>query len=389
MPNDRITNHVIQSEVFTPPNKDIAKEYNITFDPSVHGTSGYVHSSYSPFFWPTTKSLVQAVKELGISIAFDQANGSPLGGYFNPHSQDPVSVTRSSAREAYYDSASGRKNFYLAAGQQVTRVLTEKHHGTIKAIGVERSNLTDATFAAKVREQYEYYRKGPLTSPLGDFLVFIPLSNFSDASSGIFQEATNQEGTEYLPAYTQTQVTEGYKRQHKILNGRLRGFKSAILEVIWDDGEMLLCLQHPYSRGSIKAMSPISFDAPVADPGLLKNPLDIAILAEGIRFSRRLVNAPAMQKLEPLEVVPGADVTSNEALEEFIRSTVSNFYHPAGSCKMGSREEGGVVDAELKVYGVEGLRVVDASVMPLLPAAHTMATVYAVAEKAADIIKRS
>ncbi|EEU37666.1 uncharacterized protein NECHADRAFT_87433 [Fusarium vanettenii 77-13-4] len=450
--DDKIAHESIQSEFFMPPNKDIAQEYNITFDPSVHGTSGYLQSSYSPFFWPTTsqllciyrkdmvnranlfslvENLVQAVKELGINMAFDQADGSPLGGYFNPHSQDPVYVTRSSAREAYYDSASGRTNFHLVAGRQVTRVLTEKHRGTVKAIGVEfaksrhgihetvrakkevildagsihspqilqvsgigdpallssinvstvvdlpgvgqnfqdhamvkvtnkinaplqRSNLTDATFAAKVREQYEDYRKGPLTSPLGDFLVFMPLSNFSDASSDIYQ-AINQDGTEYLLTDTPNQVVEGCKRQHKILNDQLLDFKSAILEVIWDDGEMLLCLQHPYSRGSIKSMSPSTFDAPVADPGLIKNPLDIAILAEGIIFSRRLVNVPAMQKLEPLEVVRGADVTSNEALEEFIRSTVSNFYHPAGSCKMGSREEGGVVDAELKVYGVEGL----------------------------------
>lgn len=54
MPNERITNHDIENELFTPPNKDIAEEYNVTFDPSVHGTSGYVHSSYSPFFWRTT-----------------------------------------------------------------------------------------------------------------------------------------------------------------------------------------------------------------------------------------------------------------------------------------------------------------------------------------------
>ncbi|RSM11332.1 hypothetical protein CDV31_006885 [Fusarium ambrosium] len=450
-----------KNELFTPPNKDIAEEYNITFDPSVHGPSGYVHASYSPFFWPTTKNLVQAVNELGIDIAFDHANGSPLGGYFNPHSQDPVSATRSSAREAYYDSVSDRKNLHLIAGRQVTRVITEKHHGNIKVNGVEfaksrhgvyetvrarkevilaagsvhtpqilqvsgigdsallssinvttivdlpgvgqnfqehalvkvtnklkaplqRSNLSDATFAAKVREEYEKYRKGPLTSPLGDFLVFMPLSNFSDASSDIYQEATNQDGTEFLPADTPIQVIEGYKRQHKVLNDRLLSSKSAILEIIRDDGEMLIGLQHPYSRGSIKATSPSTFDAPAADAALAKNPLDVAILAESIRFSRRLVNAAAMDILEPLEVVPGAGVTSNEALEKFIRSAVSNFYHPAGSCKMGALEEGGVVDSELKVYGVEALRVVDASVMPLLPAAHTMATVYAIAEKASE-----
>lgn len=251
---------------------------------------------------------------------------------------------------------------------------------------LQRSNLTDATFATKVREQYEEYRRGPLTSPLGDFLVFMPLSNFSEVSSDIYLEAINQDSTDFLSTDTPTQVIEGYKKQHTVLNDRLLSLESIILEVIWDDGEMLLCLQHPYSRGSIKAMSPSTFNAPAADPGLIKIPLDIAILVEAIRFSRRLVNVSAMQKLEPLEVVPGADVTSDEALQEFIRSTVSNFYHPAGSCKMGSREEGGVVDAKLKVYGVEGLRVVDASVMPLLPAAHTMATVYAVAEKVSEIL---
>jgi choline dehydrogenase-like flavoprotein len=87
-------------------------------------------------------------------------------------------------------------------------------------------------------------------------------------------------------------------------------------------------------------------------------------------------------------VVPGGDVVSDAGLEEWIRGAASTLYHPAGSCRMGRREEGGVVDEELRVYGVQGLRVVDASVMPVLPASHTMTTVYAVAERAADIIKR-
>ncbi|RSL91813.1 hypothetical protein CEP51_000067 [Fusarium floridanum] len=394
------------NELFTPPNKEIAKEYNITFDPSVHGTSGYVHSSYSPFFWPTTKNLVRAVKELGIDIAFDHANGSPLGGYFNPHSQNPVSVTLRARKEVILAAGSvhtpqilqvsGIGDSALLSSINVTTIMdlpgvgqNFQEHALVKVTNklnapLQRSNLSDATFAAKVREEYEKYRKGPLTSPLGDFLVFMPLSNFSDASSGIYRQAINQDGTDFLPPDTPIQVIEGYKRQHKVLNDRLMSSKSAILEIIWDDGEMLIGLQHPYSRGSIKATSPSTFDAPAADAALAKNPLDVAILAESIRFSRRLVNAAAMDILEPLEVVPGAGVTSNEALEKFIRSTVSNFYHPAGSCKMGALEEGGVVDYELKVYGVEALRVVDASVMPLLPAAHTMATVYAIAEKASE-----
>ncbi|RSL95418.1 hypothetical protein CEP52_012095 [Fusarium oligoseptatum] len=346
-----------KNELFTPPNKEIAKEYNITFDPSVHGTSGYVHSSYSPFFWPTTKNLVRAVKELGIDIAFDHANGSPLGGYFNPHSQNPVSVTLRARKEVILAAGSvhtpqilqvsGIGDSTLLSSINVTTIVdlpgvgqNFQEHALVKVTNklkapLQRSNLSDATFAAEVREEYEKYRKGPLTSPLGDFLVFMPLSNFSDASSDIYQEATNQDGTEFLPADTPIQVIEGYKRQHKVLNDRLLSSKSAILEIIWDDGEMLIGLQHPYSRGSIKATSPSTFDAPAADAALVKNPLDVAILAESIRFSRRIVNAAAMNILEPLEVVPGAGVTSDEALEKFIRSTAADIIKRSGpSLKM-------------------------------------------------------
>ncbi|KAM0424323.1 hypothetical protein ACHAPT_010469 [Fusarium lateritium] len=267
-------------------------------------------------------------------------------------------------------------------------------HAMVKLVNkikapLQTSNLKNGTFAAEVREQYDKYREGPFTSPLGEFLVFMPLSNVSDTSSDIYQKAINQDATKFLPAGTPAQVVKGYRSQHDILNERLQSSKSAVLEFIWDDGGIYVCLQHPYSRGSIQAISPGIFDAPAANPGLIRNPLDIELLSEGIKFSRKLVNTAAMEVLEPLEVVPGAEVTGDEALKTFIRSTVSGFFHPAGSCMMGRREEGGVVDAELRVYGVDRLRVVDASVMPLLPAAHTMATVYAVAEKAVDIIKRA
>jgi choline dehydrogenase-like flavoprotein len=79
--------------------------------------------------------------------------------------------------------------------------------------------------------------------------------------------------------------------------------------------------------------------------------------------------------------VPGVNVTSDSDIEQFIRNSASTLFHPAGSCKLGSRSEGGVVDEKLRVYGIKGLRIVDASVIPLLPATHTMTTVYAVAEK--------
>lgn len=157
------------------------------------------------------------------------------------------------------------------------------------------------------------------------------------------------------------------------------------MEIIWADGTSVLGLQHPYSRGSVKAKSSNIFDSPEANPEFLKNPLDLAILAEGVKFARKLSGAPSIKALNPFELVPGANVTSDSDLEQFIRSSASTLFHPAGSCKLGSRSEGGVVDEKLRVYGVKGLRIVDASVMPLLPATHTMTTVYAVAEKVSYI----
>lgn len=83
--------------------------------------------------------MIDAVKELGITVAKDQANGSPIGGYFCPHNQDPTSSTRSSAREAYYDNFTGRKNLHLLTGRQVTKVVTSGSGDAIKATGVEVS----------------------------------------------------------------------------------------------------------------------------------------------------------------------------------------------------------------------------------------------------------
>lgn len=185
----------------------------------------------------------------------------------------------------------------------------------------------------------------------------------------------------YLPPRTPEEVRTGYGHQVKILKDKLLSEESAILEIIWADGIINLGLQQPFSRGSVKTVSANVFDGVEADAGMLHNPLDVTLLTEGVRFARRLAASSAIQELEPTEINPGVNVTSDHDLESFIRSNAGTLYHPAGSCKMGARETGGVVDQSLRVYGVQGLRVVDASVIPLLPAGHLMTTVYAIAEK--------
>lgn len=247
------------------------------------------------------------------------------------------------------------------------------------------ANLTNnATFAAEARAQYDKEKKGPLTTPTGDFLAFLPLSVYSEDSDAIHSKATAQDSLSFLPSGTPAEVKAGYEAQVKVLNEKLLSVGSGLLEIIWSDGAIVLGLQHPYSRGSIKAASSSTFDAPIADSGLLRNPLDITALIEGIKFARKIAATDAVAPLQPFEVVPGANVTSDADLEKFIRSSATTVFHPAGSTKIGCRELGGVVDEKLRVYGVQGLRVVDAGVIPLLPAAHTMTTVYAIAEKVSD-----
>lgn len=231
----------------------------------------------------------------------------------------------------------------------------------------------------------EYYQNktGPYSTPTGDFLLFLPLVNFTNAatSESLIASAAAQNGTKYLAPDTPAEVVAGYEKQQAVLNSKLGANDSAILELIWDTGTLVLGLEHPFSRGSVRAASDSIFDAPIATPRFLANPLDLQLMVEAVKFSRTVRETPAIQSLQPVEVLPGANVTSDAAIEEFIRAYTATLYHPAGSCKMGLREEGGVVDTQLKVYGTSNLRVVDASVFPLLPATHLMTAVYGVAEK--------
>jgi choline dehydrogenase-like flavoprotein len=89
--------------------------------------------------------MVNATRELGIETSYDQASGFAVGGYFCPHNQDPKDQTRSSAKEAYYDSARNRSNLEIITGQRVTRILTSDKTGSLAATGVEVSSLSESS----------------------------------------------------------------------------------------------------------------------------------------------------------------------------------------------------------------------------------------------------
>ncbi|KAJ6486190.1 alcohol oxidase [Mycena vitilis] len=150
-----------------------------------------------------------------------------------------------------------------------------------------------------------------------------------------------------------------------------------------------LALTHAFARGSVHAASSDPFSAPVIDPGTLDNEWDMNVLVQAIKFARRLTATEGMTASVIKEVVPGAAVQTDEDLKSYIRKIVTTTFHPIGTAAMLPECDGGVVDSSLRVYGTANLRVVDASVIPVHVSAHIQATIYAVAEKAADIIKQA
>ena len=141
----------------------------------------------------------------------------------------------------------------------------------------------------------------------------------------------------------------------------------------------------PDSRGTVRLASPDPQAPPLIDPGFLREGRDLDRLEAGLVMIRQAAAGAAFSRAGNAEVWPGADVRDGAGLREFIRHAVGSYYHPAGTCRMGS-DAGAVVDMELRVHGVTGLRIADASVMPVITNAHPNATVLAIGERAADLV---
>jgi choline dehydrogenase len=141
------------------------------------------------------------------------------------------------------------------------------------------------------------------------------------------------------------------------------------------------------SRGRIRLRSADPRHRPAIDPGYLSDERDGRALAAGLKLAREFVTARPMAEICSSELAPGAHVRSDAELMEYVRSSVVTLYHPVGTCAMGGESRwNSVVDPELRVRGVTGLRVVDASVMPVVPRGNTNAPTIAIAERAADLI---
>jgi len=147
-----------------------------------------------------------------------------------------------------------------------------------------------------------------------------------------------------------------------------------------------VCLLRPKSSGSIRLASKDPLARPLIDPDFLSHRDDMERLVRGFKLVRDILKQPALARFGGRELAATAGAQTDEQIERVIREHADTIYHPVGSCRMGNTDMD-VVDAQLRVHGLQGLRVVDASIMPRVVSGNTNAPVMMVAEKAADMIR--
>jgi len=203
---------------------------------------------------------------------------------------------------------------------------------------------------------YMLFKKGPLTSSVAEAAAFLKI----DSHRG----APNIELV-FAPVFY---MDNGFG------NPDLHGFSIGV------------ALQKPESRGHVRLKSKDPFVAPAIQPNYLASEADLAAGVEGVKLAREIFGSRHFNRFRGKEWWPGEVAKTDDDFAEHIRQTAETIYHPVGTCKMGN-DSAAVVDNRLRARGVEGLRVVDASVIPIQITGHTNAPTIAIAEKAADLIK--
>ncbi|KAL2275714.1 hypothetical protein FJTKL_01662 [Diaporthe vaccinii] len=275
----------------------------------------------------------------------------------------------------------------------------------VTAKSIEANNESRAA----ALDEYEAYRTGPLTAPLISTIAFPAMRHFADDWVELIDAADRRDIDKTLPPGTPASVRAGYLAQREYQIPLLRNPTEGAVEILADSiGTLSVAMQRPLSRGTVRPASRDIFDSPpLVDPRYCSEPFDCLVLARALLFNCALVRTRAMAELQPVaqepyfcpdDLVPGGGANKNNSntaeqrnvtdarMLELARRFLATEFHPSGSTAMLPFDLGGVVDTELRVYGTEGLRVVDAGVMPMVLGAHLQAAVYAIAERAADVI---
>ncbi|KIX05367.1 uncharacterized protein Z518_06239 [Rhinocladiella mackenziei CBS 650.93] len=257
----------------------------------------------------------------------------------------------------------------------------------------------NATFYAEALALYLNNLTGPFTKAQASSTGFLSLEMITDEASSLLEDLSAQDATSYLPSVysSNQQLLAGFQAQRKILVDQLGAGSIAVLELPFSGaGSMPNALQKPLSRGTVYLNATNPKGEPVVTHHAFENPFDKSQLYAMVQFTRKLMSADALASLSPVETLPGPQYQTPDEIFNVLASSRSSFgppalgptfAHPSSSCPMMPRKYGGVVGPDLLVYGTKKLSIIDSSILPIIPAAHLQASLYAVGEKAADLIK--
>lgn len=296
-------------------------------------------------------------------------------------------------------SGVGPKDVLDAAGVDVVVELPGVGQHLQDHIATEVVWKTSAQTAASIRNQ------GTGESP--DFLSFINSAiayvNITDLF-GDYDTTFQKNVLGELDASAQSlvpsiypEVVEGYKDVYRVGVEKFMLTKVGQVELLLsltgtgvggaDSIAIQAALQHPFSHGRLYISSPDVFVDPVIDPNYLSHSADGFMLREGLKLARKLGATEPLKSKVLEEVSPGANITSDADWDQWLTEHIQTEYHPSCTCSMLPRKKGGVVDANLRVYGTSNVRVADSSVYPIQFAAHLAAPTFGLAEQAAEIIR--
>jgi choline dehydrogenase len=389
-----------------------------------HGSEGPLHISNGRSQNPLFRTFVQAGMEAGHPYTKD-FNGYAQEG-FGPYQLTIRNGRRWSAAAAYLRPILSRPNLTIESHAYVTRVLIENN----RAIGVEYLQKKERI---ETRARCEVLLSGGavntpqvlLLSGIGDpevlqrfeIPVIADLKGVGQNLQDHLDCSVQYECTQPITLYSQSKPLSAAKTGLQYLlfgNGLAAGqglesgafLKSRpdvetpdlqfhfIAALMFDHtrrkadrhGYMAhVCQLRPESRGYISLKSADPLAAPLIQPNYLEAEEDRRALREGVKLAREVFAQAAFDPYRGPELMPGAHVMRDDQIDTFVRRTAETIYHPVGSAKMG-KDADSVVDPQLKVYGVEGLRIVDASVMPSLVSGNTNAPTIMIAEKASDMV---
>jgi choline dehydrogenase-like flavoprotein len=217
----------------------------------------------------------------------------------------------------------------------------------------------------------------------GSTVAFLPLQNITKDYQEITTAASSIDLSALHPSNIDPTILAGYQVQSAILLDLFNSPHAAVEEVAWGGGNTVcIAMIRPFSRGTIAINTTDPTKPPKYDFGTFVHPTDLDVAVKALKRVREWIASEPMQEIGAAEKSPGLNASSEQEIAAAIRRlATSSWQHPTSSCSMLKRELGGVVDSELRVYGVDGLRIVDASIFPMAIAGHTSSTVYAVAEK--------